>query len=262
MPIFLGNLCVNLAQELQLTDEYHDLSAIIDRLDSDGNPKVALVHRASRHIQSEGRRLGIFSGSFNPLTVAHVKMIEESQKQFNLEEILLCLAKSNVDKSVFGFSLADRLLMLKMYATQRDDFSVAACSHGRFVDKLQAIKTTYPPQTSCVFITGIDTLVRLFDSKYYTNMHAELKPLFDQCSFITANRKEYNADAIRKFLSKPELRRYACNIKLIELPNAYSEVSSTAIRAHLQCGASINSLVPAEISGYIKSAKEFSSDQH
>ena len=252
---------MNLAQELQLTDEYRDLSARIDRLDPDGNPEVALVHRASRHIQSQGQRLGIFSGSFNPLTVAHVKMIEESQKQFNLEEILLCLAKSNVDKCVFGFSLADRLFMLKRYALQQVGFSVAACSHGRFVDKIKAIKTIYPPRTSCVFITGFDTLIRLFDSKYYTHMHAELKPLFDQCSFITANRKEYNADAIRKFLSKPELRRYACNVKVIALSNAYSDVSSTAIRVHLQRGASINSLVPEIIYDLIETATVSAPDE-
>ena len=253
---------MNLAQELQQAGEYHDLGAIIDRLDSGGAPEIACVYRASKGVRREGQRLGIFSGSFNPLTVAHVKMIEESQIQFDLEEILLCLAKSNVDKGVFGFSLADRLLMLKRFAMQQVDFSVAACSHGRFVDKIKAIKTIYPPRTSCLFIIGFDTLIRLFDSKYYTDMHTELRSLFDQCDFITANRKEYNTDTIRQFLSKPELSRYARNIKLIELPNDYAEISSTSIRAHLQRRASIDNLVPAAISNYIKSTKERSSDEN
>ena len=253
---------MNFAQELQHTDEYHDLSAIIDRLDSDGGPEIAWVHRASEYIKSEGKRLGIFSGSFNPLTVAHVKMIEESQVKFGLEEILLCLAKSNVDKGLFGFSLEDRLLMLKRYAMQRSDFSVAVSSHGRFVDKIKAIKTLYPSRTLCLFIVGFDTLIRLFDSKYYIDMHAELKSLFDQCRFITANRKEYNADAIRQFLSKPGVRRYACNIKVIELPNAYAEISSTAIREHLQRRAPINSLVPDSIYEFIETAKVSSPDEN
>ena len=246
---------MNLAQELRHTDEYYGLSAMIDRLDSNGDPEIAWAHRAPKCIQSEGKPLGIFSGSFNPLTVAHVKMIEESQAQFGLEEILLCLAKSNVDKGVFGFSLADRLLMLKRYAMQRGDVSVAACSHGRYVDKIKAIRTVYPPRTSCLFITGYDTLTRLFDSKYYADMHAELEPLFDQCRFITANRKEYNADAIQRFLSEPKLRHYARNINVIELPDAYAEVSSTAIRERLQRKAPIDCLVPAVIHDYIKAAK-------
>ena len=114
---------MNLPRELRQTDEYQRLGAMIDCLDANGDPELAWAHRATGGIQSEGKRLGIFSGSFNPLTVAHVKMIEESQKQFKLDEILLCLAKSNVDKGVFGFSLADRLFMLKRYATQKDDFS-------------------------------------------------------------------------------------------------------------------------------------------
>ena len=253
---------MNLAQKLQRKDEYHHFSAIINRLSSDGNPEIVCVHRASKGIRSEGKRLGIFSGSFNPLTVAHEKMIEESQSQFDLEEILLCLAKSNVDKGVFGFSLADRLLMLKKHAMQQVDFSVAVCSHGRFVDKIKAIKTIYPPQTSCLFITGFDTLIRLFDSKYYTDMHTELKSLFDQCDFITANREEYNTDIIRQFLSKPEFSPYVCNIKLIELPNDYAEISSTAIRAHLERKVPIDSLVPSAISDYIKSSKANSSDEN
>ncbi|MDE0299237.1 MAG: nicotinate-nicotinamide nucleotide adenylyltransferase [Candidatus Poribacteria bacterium] len=253
---------MNLAPVLRQEDEYSNLRATIDRLDPDGFPELAWIHRASKRIKSKRKRLGIFSGSFNPLTVAHVKMIEDSQAQFGLEEILLCLAKSNVDKSVFGFSLADRLLMLKIYAVQRDDFSVAACSHGRFVDKLSAIKTTYPPRTSFHFITGIDTLIRLFDSKYYTDMHAELKSLFDQCDFITANREEYSADTIRRFLSTPEVGRYACNIKVIELPTDYAAISSTDIREQLERGAPVENLVPSAIFDYIKSTRASSSNEN
>ena len=252
---------MNLALELQHTDEYQRLDAMINCLDSDGDPKMAWACRAIDRIRSEGKRLGVFSGSFNPLTVAHVKMIEESQAQFGFEEILLCLAKSNVDKGVFGFSLADRLFMLNRFAAQRGDFSVAVCSHGRYVDKIQAMKTAYPPRTEYLFVTGYDTLVRLFDSKYYADMHAELKPLFDRCRFITANRKEYSVDAIRRFLSKPELKCYARNIDVIELSDAYTDISSTAIRERLQRKAPIDNLVPAAIHNYIKAATVDSPDE-
>ena len=252
---------MNLAQELQHTDEYRRIGAVINRLDFNADPEIAWTYRATKHIQREGKRLGIFSGSFNPLTVAHVKMIEESQAQFGLEEILLCLAKSNVDKGVFGFSLADRLFMLNRFAARRGNFSVAACSHGRYVDKIQAMNTAYPPRTEYFFIAGYDTLVRLFDSKYYADMHAELEPFFNRCRFITANRKEHNIDAIRRFLSKPELHRYARNIDVIELPDAYVDVSSTAIRERLQRKAPIDSLVPAAIHNYIKAATADSPDE-
>lgn len=253
---------MNLAPKLRHADEYRNLSTLVGRLDPDGSPKLAWIHRAPKRIQSERKRLGIFSGSFNPLTVAHAKMIEDSQAQFGLEEILLCLAKANVDKGVFGFSLADRLLMLKRYASQYNEFSVAACSHGRFVDKLRAIKRSYPARTSFHFITGFDTLIRLFDSKYYTDMHAELKSLFDQCDFITANREEYNADTIRRFLSAPEIRRYACNIKVIELPTDYAAISSTDIREQLGRGALVENLVPSAISEYIRSTRASSSNEN
>ena len=49
-------------------------------------------------------------------------MIEAAQKKYDLDEILLILARANVDKGVFGLSLADRLLMLKEYTVNREDF--------------------------------------------------------------------------------------------------------------------------------------------
>ena len=246
---------MNPLQELQRTDEYPSLVTMINQLDLNGEPQIGWVHRATNCIRDDGKRLGIFSGSFNPLTVAHVKMIEEAQAQSDLEEILLLLAKANVDKGVFGFSLADRLLMLKRYAIGRNDFSVAACSHGRYVEKMKALKMVYPPRTAYSFIVGYDTLVRIFDSRYYTDIHAELEPFFNQCRFIAANRKEHNVDAIEQFLAEPEHKRYASNVDVIELPDFYAEVSSTAIRDHILRGDSINHLVPETIGEYIKATK-------
>ena len=62
-------------------------------------------------------------------------MIEAAQKKYDLDEILLILARANVDKGVFGLSLADRLSMLKLYAVNREDFSVAACSHANLLKR-------------------------------------------------------------------------------------------------------------------------------
>lgn len=239
------------------SDENRRLERLVDQLNPKGEPQIRWVYRVDRHIQADHKRLGIFSGSFNPLTVAHIRMIEAAQKEYDLDEILLILARANVDKGVFGLSLADRLLMLKLYAVTREDFSVAACSHGKFIEKIEALKPAYPSSTHFSFIVGYDTFIRLFDPKYYTDMHGALEALFDQCRFIVANRQNYDADAVRNVMEVPDYHRYAYCIDLIELPDFYADISSTDIRAQIQEGNSVDHLVPPEVQGFLKAVQAY-----
>ena len=239
------------------SDENRHLETLVDQLDPNGEPQVRWVYRAAQRIKEGGRRLGIFSGSFNPLTVAHIKMIEAAQEQYDLDEILLILARANVDKGVFGLSLADRLLMLKEYTANQETFSVAACSHGKFIEKIEALKPAYPSGTHFSFIVGYDTFIRLFDPKYYTDLHGALEALFDQCRFIVANRHEYDGDSVRRVMTAPDYRRYAGGIDLIELPDFYAEISSTDIRAQIQAGNSVDHLVPLEVQGFLKAVQAY-----
>ena len=244
-------------QTFKHSDENRRLETLVDELNPNGAPQIRWVYRAARHINEGGRRLGIFSGSFNPLTVAHIKMIEAAQEKYDLDEILLILARANVDKGVFGLSLADRLLMLKEYAANRENFSVAACSHGKFIEKIEALKPAYPSGTHFSFIVGYDTFIRLFDPKYYTDLHGALEALFGQCRFIVANRQDYDTGAVRQVMEVPDYRRYASGIDLIELPDFYAEISSTDIRAQIQAGNSVDHLVPSEVQGFLKAAQAY-----
>ena len=238
-------------------EENRRLEVLVDQLNPGGEPQVRWVYRATQQIKMAGRKLGIFSGSFNPLTVAHIEMIEAAQKEYELDEVLLILARANVDKGVFGLSLADRLSMLKLYAANREDFSVAACSHGKFIEKIEALKPVYPPGTHFSFIVGYDTFIRLFDPKYYTDLHGALEALFDQCRFIVANRQNYDAGAVKRVMDDPDYQRYAGRIDLIELPHFFAEISSTDIRVQIQAGNSVDHLVPTEVQEFLKTVRAY-----
>ena len=247
------------SQYPEYVDEYSRLTELLAQLQQHAEPQIRWVHRATKRIVADEERLGIFSGSFNPLTVAHVKMMETARANSNLQEILLLLAKVNVDKEVFGLSLADRLLMLKSYAIDREDVSVAACSHGRFIEKLRALKAAYPPSTQFSFIVGYDTFVRIFDARYYTDIHSALKSLFDRCRLIVANREVHDVDTVREFLELPEVRRYAKYIDLIELSSFYADISSTQIRTQIERGDSIDSLVPSVVQEFLSATHAYRS---
>ncbi len=236
-----------LIQKCEDHPDYEGYTELFNRLDPAALPRIELIHRAKSAISEPRKRLGIFSGSFNPLTLAHTKMIEDTITEHQLDELLLLLAKANVDKTVFGLPLAARLLTLKRYTKNREKFSVGVSSHGRYIDKVTALKVILPPETEFHFIVGYDTLVRIFDPKYYTDFHTELGELFVDACFIVANRAEADVETIASFMDQPEIHQYTPYVSSLLLPDVYAYMSSTEVRELLKRGEAIEHLVPPSI---------------
>jgi len=223
------------------------MAELLAGLDPKGPARIAFLRRAPAGIGERAGHLLCLSASFNPLTVAHIWLIQEASRIFSPDEVLLVLARTNVDKPVEGFPLERRLSLLARFAESRPTFSVAACSHGRFVDKAGAIRPHYPPGTRLAFLVGFDTLIRLFDPKYYADPAASLSALFGTSEFIAANRAPDPPEAIAPFLARPEVAPYARRIRVIQLPPEIAAISATEVRARLARGEPITGLVPPEI---------------
>ena len=242
-----------LAQECERHPDYERFTELFDELDPLGPPRIEFIHRAGTPMRGT-EKLGIFSGSFNPLTLAHARMVEDTLTEYQLDEMLLLLAKANVDKGVFGLPLAARLLTVKKYVENRPKFSVGVSSHGRYIDKVTALKAVLPPETEFHFIVGYDTLVRIFDPKYYIDFHAELRELFATARFIVANRAEADIKTIETFMSQSEISQYASYVTCILLPDVYAYMSSTEVRELLEQGKAIEHLVPPSILEFFSNA--------
>ncbi len=236
---------MKLREKLQSHPDYEKYTQLIDQIDTEAPPQIVYSYRCHHPINESEKKLGIFSGSFNPITVAHIKMIEEACKYFQLDEMLLLLAKSNVDKEVFGLSLADRIIILNRYAEEQEHVSVGISSHGRYIDKVDALKRIYPLDTEFYFIVGYDTLVRIFDPKYYNDIHTELQHLFSQCKFIVANRDNVDIKTIRHFMSQASNLPYSSCVSYLTLPDVYAGISSTDVRQRLLDEKPISHLVPS-----------------
>ncbi len=223
------------------------MEELLAGLDPKGPPRLTFARRAPAGIGERPGSLLCLSASFNPLTVAHVWLIREASWIVFPDEVLLLLARANVDKAVSGFPLERRLTLLTRFIETRPAFSVAACSHGRFVDKAAAIRTHYPAGTRVTFLVGFDTLVRLFDSKYYADRDAALTVLFGESDFIAANRAPDPPEAVTAFLTRPDVAHFAHRIRVIQLPPEIAAISATQIRSRLARGESVTDLVPPEI---------------
>ena len=225
------------------------IKTFIDNLDPAGPPAVGFAHRATKHITQSGQSLGVLDASFNPLTRAHEALMHYAQRSFTFDEQVLLLAKTNVDKDLFGANLAQRLAMMIAYADEH--LSIAGCSHARFVDKAQALCKALPKDTQIYFIVGHDTLIRIFEPRYYNDMYHELGTLFSLCHIISANRADQGKDALNTFMQKPECAPFADRVHSLSLPSSFGDLSSTQVRKHLEKNQPITDLVPAKVAEYI-----------
>lgn len=95
----------------------------------------------------------LFPGAFNPLHEGHLRMAEVAEEHYDVP-VTFELSIANVDKAPLDFiELAERLQQL---AGRR----VLLTSAPTFVEKAQVAP-------GCVFVVGIDTLVRIADVRYY-----------------------------------------------------------------------------------------------
>jgi nicotinamide-nucleotide adenylyltransferase len=208
--------------------------------------QLAFVRRARTGTGPRPGTLLCLSASFNPLTSAHWALVEAAQRRVPGDEVLLVLALANVDKAITGLPPAVRLALLTRFAQDRPAVSVAVTDSGRFVDKLAVVQEAYPPGTRILFLLGFDTLVRLFDRKYYTDRDAALIALFAGSECVVADRPPDRPEAVRAFLARPDVARFASRIHHVQLPPDLAQVSATRVRTGLAAGA-MPDCVPAEI---------------
>lgn len=228
------------AERVRIADRLADLSPTRP-------PQLVFLRRAPAGIGGGPARLLCLSASFNPMTVAHAVLVDEGSGLVSPQEVLLLLATANVDKQSDGLPLEQRLDLLLRFAAPRPHVSVAAVYHGRFVEKLDAIRSAYPGETRVVFLLGFDTLVRLFDPKYYEDRDASLARLFTGCECIVANRGADTPHVVDAFLVRSEVAPFAHRIRVMRLPTDLAMVSATEVRRRLSRGEPVVELVPPEI---------------
>ncbi len=224
---------------------------VIETTDPGGSPTINFVRRAKKGIETEGQRLGVFPGSFDPLTEAHIEVIAEARK-YKLAETLLVVDIKNVDKSAFGASLEERLLMLLLFFEGDEEISIALSSHGLFLDKVRALQGKYPPATRIVYLVGYDTIVRILDKKYYQDREAALTELFADSEFLVAGRSGEEEQAVAALFKKEENRRFGHKIKAVKITPFASTISATGVRHKVKKGEPITGLVPEAIAHLVE----------
>jgi nicotinic acid mononucleotide adenylyltransferase len=174
-------------------------------------------------------RVAVLPSAYNPPTLAHRHLLDSAARVDGVSASAALLSTRNVDKGVFGASLGDRIGMLLAEHSGPPQFAVLATNAARLADQGEALLQHFPG-LAFDFVVGYDTLIRLFDARYYTDMPAELAAFFAHHRVIAANRAEATVVQVEEFVVR-EATAFAHRIVVHEIPPGPASLSSTHARS-------------------------------
>jgi nicotinamide-nucleotide adenylyltransferase len=222
-----------------------DVRARLAALDAHAGPAV---HRFDADLDLDARTV-VLPSAFNPPTRAHVALLAAAAEVAGAASRAALLSTRNVDKGLYGATLDHRVGML-LAAAAEHALAVLTTNAARFVDQALALRTAFPG-ASFDFIAGYDTLVRIFDERYYDDMAAELAPFFASHRLVAANRGPYGPDDVERFIDRhPLAAAYHERIIIAPIDAESAALSSTLAREVASRGADLDA-VPPSVAGYI-----------
>jgi nicotinic acid mononucleotide adenylyltransferase len=230
-------------EDMAQTRRYHAAVALLDDC-----ARLARLARAAADVEASdepcavalagGRRLraamrvGVFAGSFNPLTRAHVALANAARRAAGLDALIWTCAAASVDKEqVERAALVDRLAQMSAFVAGRRREALALLNRGLYVDEARTIRALLAPSAELTLIVGYDKIVQIFDPKYYADRDAALRALFSLARLLVAPREGEGAEALAALLAQPENRPFARHVRYLDVPAGYAHDSSTEARA-------------------------------
>jgi nicotinamide-nucleotide adenylyltransferase len=240
---------------------------------------------------SLARTLYVLDSSFNPPTTAHLRIassaLEQDPRGAVPKRLLLLLATQNADKASKPAAFEHRLVMMTLFAHDlqfhlRKANAISEDSEGTaidigvtkkpyFHDKATAISESniYLSSPEQVHLTGFDTIIRIFNPKYYQPEHtlAPLEPFLNRHRIRVTyrpddewgGREEQDAyvEAFRRG-DKEDIggkKEWAERIDLVEgkKPEKKAVSSTKARKAALQRSEELGELVTPSVKDWILS---------
>lgn len=215
------------------------LGALLADLDLQPGPSVVRFDRGRRF----RGRLAFLPSAYNPPTLAHIHLLEAALEVDGVEHIAAMLTTRNVAKDVFGASLPDRVAMLLELHQERRELAVLAANAARIVDQAAALSAAFDG-VGIDAIVGFDTLERLFDPGYYSDMERELAPFFERHRVIATNRGSHGIRDVEGWV-RAHAGEFAGRIIMREIDAYPAALSSTLVRERVAVGAGELPVTPA-----------------
>ncbi|MCU1233463.1 MAG: cytidylyltransferase [Candidatus Solibacter sp.] len=190
-----------------------------------------------RRAAGQPKRLAVFPGTFNPVTVAHVALADAALTV--ADEVVFILPRTFPHKSYSGASFSQRVDMLCLALDTRVGISIAASEGGLFAEIAEECRQAYG-DIRLSFLCGRDAAERIANWDYG-----------DPEAFAGMLRKFDFLVAARSGEYRPPEHQQA-SFAALELECALDHVSASEIRARIARGEEWEQLVPARVQKMVR----------
>ncbi|KAL3234249.1 hypothetical protein RNJ44_03011 [Nakaseomyces bracarensis] len=232
----------------------------------------------------------VLDSSFNPPHLGHYTLIKNSVKFYQSKgitdlQILLLLSVKNADKGVKPAPFSKRMDMMQQFSkyineqqlcNKNNSVILALTNHAKFVDKKNVIQDFigHDSRTKIAFLVGFDTLVRIFDPKYYAPILVSeaLEEFMKTVEFccLARDHDQTTIEIQHRYVSEildgekePQIpRSWGQKIHFIEFDEGVKSISSSSIRQKVLESRDQNSddflefSLPTNLYEYIKKNSE------
>jgi nicotinic acid mononucleotide adenylyltransferase len=204
---------------------------LLDQLDPHDAPRAVSV--SAKHEPRDS--VIVFTGSFNPPTIAHLALLKQAQKYARGHKsmhLYAAFSKQTVDKEQVERPLVlDRVQLLRTVLRQRlPDVNILLFNRGLYLEQAQALRASYPRVGRIYFLMGFDKILQIFDPRYYEDRDAALEALFQQAHLLVVPRGGSGEDALAALLQRPENVRFAQYVHSQPFDATYRDISATQVR--------------------------------
>jgi nicotinate-nucleotide adenylyltransferase len=183
-------------------------------------------------------RLGIFPGSFNPLTVAHVSLAQAALSQ--VDEVVFVLPRVFPHKEYSGASFDDRVSILRHALASFRHFSVASSQGGLFLEIAEECRAAYGEDVRLTFLCGRDAAERIATWDY--GDPGALARMLRRFDLLVAGRAG-------EYLAPPQ---HLASFRTLTLAGDHDRVSASEVRRRIASGEPWEHLVPRAIRARVR----------
>lgn len=198
-------------------------------------------------MQTQGKRIGLMGGSFDPIHYGHLVLAEEMRSRLSLDKVIFIPVGCAPHKHVAKMTMPRQRYEMVMLATlDHPNFEVSSIEIDRegitySYETVSTIVGESSPEDEFFFIAGADTLMELESWK-------SVETLLKMVTFVGAARP--GTDQAELILKMEQLQqRYGASVKIEELPEL--DISSTDLRRRVGLGRSLKYLLPEAVALYI-----------
>ncbi len=207
------------------------IQGLLDQLDPAAAPQALYVSGK----QEPHDTVIVFTGSFNPPTIAHIALLKQTQKYAREHpdmHLYAAMSKQTIDKEKVERPLVlDRVLLLQTVLRQRlPDVGILLFNRGLYLEQVQALRAAFPNVKRIFFLMGFDKIIQIFDPRYYADRDASLEALFQLAELLVVPRGADGEAALAELLHRPENERFARYVQLQPFDPKYRDISATQVR--------------------------------